>query len=144
VSHECYKTRPSSVRICTTSWLAFAEIAEAKARPHRRHVSDRYHRHRNDERLRHASPRAEDVQRYRQNRSGSEWDASCFSMPYLSAQNSCSAKGGGEHIEDGQNDAAGPMYGQSLQGSRSLDRSFRRSTRSWPGPIFTNSPQRTK
>jgi hypothetical protein len=72
--------------------LAFAEIAEAKMSPHRRHVSDRQ---RYEERRQRASPRIEDSQRYRQDRSGSEWNTSCLSLPYLPPQISCSTGGGG-------------------------------------------------
>ena len=72
--------------------LAFAEIAEAKTRPHRRNFSDR---HRYEERRQHASPRIEDFQRSRQDRSGSEWNTSCFSLPHLPSQISCSSGGGG-------------------------------------------------
>jgi len=83
--------------LCTFSLpagLVFAEIAEAKMAHHRRHVSGLYHRYRNEERLRRASPRAGDIQRYRQDRSRSECDNSCFSLPYLPEQYSCSPKGG--------------------------------------------------
>jgi hypothetical protein len=71
--------------------LAFAVIGEAKTRPHRRHVSDR---HRYEERHERASTRIEDFQRYRRDRTGSEWDSSCFSLPYLSPQYACSSRGG--------------------------------------------------
>jgi hypothetical protein len=72
--------------------LAFAESAAAKARPHRRHVSDRY---RYEERRVRASPRIEDFQRFRQDRSGSEWNTGCFNLPYLPPQISCGTGGGG-------------------------------------------------
>jgi hypothetical protein len=76
--------------------LTFAEITEAKMRPHRRCVSDRYHRHRYEERLRHASPGAEDIRRYSQDRSGGEWNNKCFfSLRYLPEQYAC-PKGDGE------------------------------------------------
>jgi hypothetical protein len=71
--------------------LAFAELAEAKTRSHRRHVSDR---HRYEERRDRATPRIEDFQRYRRDRRGSEWDSSCFSLPYLPQQYACSSRGG--------------------------------------------------
>jgi hypothetical protein len=83
--------------LCAFSLLAgpvFAEITEAKTRSHRRHISDRYHRHRYEERYQRVSPPAGDFQRYRQDRSGSEWNTSCLSLPYLLPQHACSTGGG--------------------------------------------------
>jgi hypothetical protein len=80
--------------LCAFSLLVgpiFAETAEARMRLHRRHF---YDRHRYEARRQRASPRIEDFQRERQDRRGSEWDSSCFSLPYLPAQYSCSARGG--------------------------------------------------
>jgi hypothetical protein len=72
--------------------MAFAQIAEAKAKTHRRHV-DRYHRHGYENRRQPASPPV--LRDNGRNRNGSEWDASCFSLPQLPSQYSCSASGGG-------------------------------------------------
>jgi hypothetical protein len=73
--------------------LVFAQLAEAKTKIHRRHVFDRYHRHGSQDRDQRASSPA--FQRGGQDRSGSEWDSTCFSLSYLQAQYSCSGKGGG-------------------------------------------------
>jgi hypothetical protein len=70
--------------LCAFSLLAgpvFAEIAEAKMRPHRRHVSDRYNWHK--ERLERASPRIEDIQRYKQYRRDNERGSGCFGRPWI-------------------------------------------------------------
>jgi hypothetical protein len=75
--------------------LAFAQIAEAKTKTHRRQHFDRYHRHGYEDRRQRASPRVEDFQRDRWNRNSSDWDSSCFNLPYFPAQISCSASGGG-------------------------------------------------
>jgi len=88
------KLVPVLCAISLLAGLASAEIAEAKTRPYRPHVSHRYHRQTYQDGRQRASPRAGDFQRDRLNRSGSEWDTSCFSLPYLPAQYSCSAKGG--------------------------------------------------
>ena len=66
--------------LCAFSLLAgsvFAEVAGAKMRPHRGHVSDRYywHKGRRERTLR----RIKDFQRYRQDRR----DPACFSPPYF-------------------------------------------------------------
>jgi hypothetical protein len=69
--------------LCAFSLLVgpvFAEMAEAKMRPHRRHVSDR---HPYEERRERASPRIEDFQRYKEYRRGNEGGSGCFSLPYL-------------------------------------------------------------
>jgi hypothetical protein len=74
--------------------LAFVEMAEAKTRPHRRHVSDRYERRHYEDRRHRTSPRAEDFQRDLPSRRGSEWNTSCFNLPYLLQQHACSTGGG--------------------------------------------------
>jgi hypothetical protein len=81
--------------LCAVSLLVgpvLADIAEAKMRPHRRHVSDRYHRH--EDRRERDSPRIEEFQRNRQDRRGNEWDTSCFTLPYLLRQYACNTGGG--------------------------------------------------
>ena len=83
--------------LCTFSLLGvlmFVQIAEAKTKPYRRHVSDRHHQPRYENRLRRVLPHAEAIQRYRQDGSRSERDTSCLSLLYLPEQYSCSPKGG--------------------------------------------------
>ena len=81
--------------LCAFSLLVgpvFAEIAEAKMRPHRRHVSDRY---RSEERRERASPRIEDFQRYKQYRRDSDPGSGCFSLPYLRPRTCNESQGDG-------------------------------------------------
>ena len=80
--------------LCAFSLLVgpvFAEIAEAKMKPHRRHVSDRYHWQK--ERRGRASPRIEEYQHYRQDLRGN--GSGCFSLPYLQPR-TCNESNGGE------------------------------------------------
>jgi hypothetical protein len=80
--------------LCAFSLLigpVFAEIAEAKMRPHRRHVSARYHWHK--ERRKRTSPRIENFQYYRQDPRGN--GSGCFSLRYLQPR-TCDESNGGE------------------------------------------------
>jgi hypothetical protein len=82
--------------LCALSLLVgpvFAEIAEAKMRPHRRHVSDRYHWHK--ERRERTSPRIEDFQGYKQYRRDNESGSGCFSLPYLQPRTCNESNGDG-------------------------------------------------
>jgi hypothetical protein len=80
--------------LCAFSLVAgsvLAEIAEAKMRPHRRHVADR---HRYEERRERASPRISDFQRHNQYRRDDAPGTGCFSLSYLRPRTCNESQGG--------------------------------------------------
>jgi hypothetical protein len=79
-----------AVSLLVGPWLA--DIAEAKMRPHRRHVTDRHHY---EQSWRRTSPRIEDSQRYRQDLRGNQRGSGCFSLPQLQPRSCDESNGDG-------------------------------------------------